>query len=265
MAEGSAARSGLFARLARRVRGGSATRPLIVLTGGDGGFGNLGDEFLLRSVKEFYAGYLDRFDVVVAMMNPPDATRDGFTYVKESAAGFSAIDTGRVALLHYYGGGYLNRYWYEPKIALYRHLCRMGCRRIGSPSPVRVSVRSSASRLPSLPVSRRGSLVFGTRDRAIVDGVGGVLTFDESIALYSPEMTTGAGASRRTVALNIRTESYVGVDDAAAHSIIGVLDAALERSGWEAVAFGMVANERFDEGEVLADWPPSDTHETCAR
>ena len=85
----------------------------------------------------------------------------------------------------------------------------------------------------------------------MVDGVGGVLTFDESIALYSPEMTAGPGSASRTVALNIRTESYVGVDDAVVRSIVGVLDGALEQVGWDAVAFGMVANERFDEGGVL--------------
>ena len=86
----------------------------------------MGDELLLRSVLEFYAGYLDRFEVVVAMMNPRRGIPGGFVYIKENAEGFSALDPRRVVLLHYYGGGYLNRYWYEPKIALYRHLVSKG-------------------------------------------------------------------------------------------------------------------------------------------
>ena len=244
-------RPGLFSRFVRRVRGRSAKRPCIVLTGGEGGYGNLGDELLLRSVLEFYAGYLDRFEVVVAMMNPPAGNPGGFVYIKENAEGFSALDPRRVALLHYYGGGYLNRYWYEPKIALYRHLVSKGLAADQVAFTGQGLGPFVAEQVVELAGIAKGALVFGTRDRAVVDGVGGVLTFDESIALYSPEMTAGAGSASRTVALNIRTESYVGVDDAAVRSIVGVLDGALEQAGWDAVAFGMVANERFDEGGVL--------------
>jgi len=243
-------RTGLLGRLFGRQRK-APHRPCVVVTGSDGGFGNLGDELLARATRQFYAEYLDRFDVTIAQLNPPERAGDGFTYVPESAEGLAAIDPKRVVLLHYYGGGYLNRYWYDAKIALYRDFVARGL-------PPEYVVFTGQGLGPFTPeqaaeladIARR-SLQFGTRDRLVVDGVEGAFTFDESIALYSPELTIGAGRAGTTVALSIRTGTYVGVDGDLARSVLGVLDASLGELGWDAIAFGMVANDRFDEGALL--------------
>ena len=228
-------------------------RSCVVVTGGEGGFGNLGDELLLEATRSFYRDYLDRFEIVIALINPPEPVGDGFTYVGEDLPSFNAlgIDPSRIALLHYYGGGYLNEYWYETKIGLYRHLVSGGLRKD------RVAFTGlglgpfTGSQAEELAAIARESLLFGTRDRSVVDGVGGTFTFDESIALYSPSMTLRAGASSQTLAFNFRTGRYIGLDDAGAETLTRSVDRYLESSRCDAIAFGMVKNARFDEGVAI--------------
>ena len=43
----------------------------IILTGGDGGFGNFGDEILLASWKDLYPAVQKAYSIVILMMNPP--------------------------------------------------------------------------------------------------------------------------------------------------------------------------------------------------
>ncbi len=237
----------------RRRTTGTLSRPYIVVTGSEGGFGNLGDEFLLESTLRFYRDYLDRFNVVVAMINPPERADDGFIYVGEDSRAFDAleIDPSRIALLHYYGGGYFNEYWYEAKIGLYRHLISQGLPRN------RVAFTGlglgpfKGSQAEELAGIARESLVFGTRDRSVVDGVGGDFTFDESIALYSPSMTRHRGDNSRTVAFNFRTGTYIGLDDEGAQALVRSVDRFLEAGGLDAIAFGMVKNPRFDESVAI--------------
>jgi len=220
------------------------------VTGSDGGFGNLGDEFLLEATRRFYREYLDRFRIAIAMINPPRDADDGFTYVGEDIPAFESLGIGvsDIALLHYYGGGYLNMYWYEAKIALYRHLIAGGL----DASKVAFTGHGLGpfkdAQADELTRIARESIVFGTRDRAIVDGVGGLFTFDESIALYSPEMTRRRQTQGSTLAFNFRTGTYIGLDDDGAATLVESVDRYVEASGLNAIAFGMVKNDRFDEG-----------------
>jgi len=225
-------------------------KPWVIVSGGDGGYGNLGDEFLLEATRRFYLEYQDRYTIAIAMANPPIGIDDGFTYFREDAAGLDAleVDVSRIALLHYYGGGYLNALWFEPKMTLYRHLVSSGL------AAEKVAFTGlgvgpfEGSQATELGAIARESLVFGTRDRATVDGVSGTLTFDESIALYSPAMTRRRPAADHGVALNFRTGEYIGLDDAGSAALVDSLERYLTSRGSSAIAFGMVRNDRFDEG-----------------
>lgn len=224
-----------------------------MVTGGDGGWGNLGDELLLQATREFYRPYLEHFDVVVVMARPPADLDDGFIYVGDDLKRFAAleIDAGSVALLHYYGGGYLNDYWYEGKIWLYRHLVARGL------DPTRVAFTGQGVGPVGEDVAReiarcaRAALVFGTRDHSTIEDA--VFSFDDSIALLGSETTLPPErhAWDGSVALNFRLEHYVGFDDDASRALIGTVERYVAAASTTGLAFGMVQHPGFDEGAQI--------------
>lgn len=226
----------------------------ILLTGGDGGFGNLGDELLLRAAKDLYRPLLDSYTVVVAKLNPGTSVSDGFVHVREDADALDAMGVGArdLALVHYYGGGYLNDHWYDTKMRLYRDLVGAGL------DPGRVAFTGQGvgpldpERTVELTRIAGESLLFGGRDRAGALGMRGRLTFDDTIALYSPFIDEHLPTPDGPVALNLRNEHYVGLEDDETRRVIDSLDRYLSDAAAESFAFGMVENPTFDETVRIA-------------
>lgn len=226
----------------------------IVLTGGDGGFGNLGDELLLRTAKDLYRPLLDRFTVVVAKLNPATSIADGFVHVREDAVALEAmgVRVRDVELVHYYGGGYLNDHWYDTKMRLYRELVRSGL------DPGRVAFTGQGvgpldpERMVELTRVAGESLLFGSRDRAGTIGRCGRLTFDDTIALYTPFVDEHGPTPEGPVALNLRNEHYVGLEDDETEQAIASLDRYVSAVAADSFAFGMVENASFDETVKIA-------------
>src|SRR5690348_12975410 len=104
-------------------------KPYIILSGGDGGFGNLGDEFILETSKKFYKRYQKHFNIIILRHVIGDSMpKDGFTYIYDYEDNLKELDIpiSDIALVHFYGGGFLNQYWYKDKIWLYKFLVKKG-------------------------------------------------------------------------------------------------------------------------------------------
>ncbi len=158
----------------------------IVVTGGDGGYGNLGDEALLESVKEFYHQYLEKFNVIILMANTPLTQNDGFVYVKDDIESWEKanINTKDIKLVHYYGGGYLNKYWFEEKIWLYRYLCEQG---LSSKKVVFTGQGLgpfNEKQMTEIGDIAKNSAVFAMRDNAFQSPKTS-FSFDETISRFS--------------------------------------------------------------------------------
>ncbi|MEI7749375.1 MAG: polysaccharide pyruvyl transferase family protein [Candidatus Moraniibacteriota bacterium] len=196
-------------------------RKYILLIGGDGGWGNLGDESILAVAKKFYRGYGIRYKVVIFTENPP-MIPDGFCYRKNVREFFrsEAIVSKDVALIHYYGGGYLNKYWYDQKIWLLREAVSFGV-------PYERIVFSGQGLGPFLPDQEkemgsicRHSPLFGTRDTIWQERIPNLtFSFDDTIALFDekkmdrPKENSIKGSGKRRIGINFRADDYLETSD----------------------------------------------------
>jgi polysaccharide pyruvyl transferase WcaK-like protein len=229
-------------------------RPYIIVTGGDGGWGNLGDELLLQATRRFWRPFLDRFHIVVAMGNPPASLADGFTYVKEDISAIEAlgIEVPQIALLHYYGGGYFNDHWYDTKIKLYRDLVGRGLPRERVAFTGQGLGPLAAERAQEMLDIAHDAIIFGTRDRTSAAGEHGLFTFDDSVLLCDPARALQPSVRNRGIAVNLRTEEYVDLDEQGAADLLCSIDRYVGSRNLAASAFGMVCNAGYDESVAVS-------------
>lgn len=191
-------------------------RPIILLTGGDGGFGNFGDELILECWKDFYRPFQKTYSIIIFMKNPPRQSRDGFHYIPDQRSAFEKanIGTEQIRWVHYYGGGYLNSYWLEDKIWLCDFLKEGGFdfkkvfftgQGLG---PFRPDQKNKMDR-----IFREASWV-GTREPGW-KYPGFHFSFDDSIAVYKKKRTgsfLNRFRLRSSIGFNLRAEPYADLD-----------------------------------------------------
>jgi polysaccharide pyruvyl transferase WcaK-like protein len=165
-------------------------KKFIILTGGDGGTGNLGDEFILSAIKKFYQPFTQKFKIIILKHDlPKRLPRDRFTYINDFEENFALlkIPTSDIAIVHYYGGGYLNKYWYEDKIWLYRYLIHKGLdtkKFIFTGQGLGPFAKNQKKELSKIV---NQVLYFGVRDKlSIKEFPKAVFNFDDTISLVKP-------------------------------------------------------------------------------
>jgi polysaccharide pyruvyl transferase WcaK-like protein len=201
----------------------------IILTGGDTGANNLGDQWILGGVKDFYKNYLDKYQIVIMMDGNLVNPDDGFVYIKDTKEEYDKLNirVKDIKLLHYYGGGYLNEYWYDWKIWQYHYLVQSGL----SPKKVvftdqGIGPFEDSTKIKDLKKIAQKVKLFGLRDSNYLKTLkGSVFMFDKSVASINPPASIKKKVNilkkilngpTKKIALNFRPGSasdYVGMED----------------------------------------------------
>lgn len=224
----------------------------IFLTGGDGGYGNLGDEWLFQAAVSHYNDLTDKYHVVALTAHQPINPLPNLRYVADNKEAFEAlaIPFERIKAVHYYGGGYLNTHWIDEKLWFYDYLVKKGFDKkkifftgIGL-GPFSDEHKSKLGQLAN------ESPLFGTRDRSFSDAIISQFTFDESIALSSKAIKKRLLPGRE-LWVNIRLASHTGVDSTRAVILIGQLEMLAKVYRLKIKYFAMIEGEAFSErGEL---------------
>jgi len=223
-------------------------KPYIILTGGDGGYGNLGDEWLSEATKAHYRRLADKFQIIFLKANPPKFTIDKFRYVTDEVDKFQAenIRTEDIAAVHYYGGGYLNNYWMEEKLWLYDHLTKKGLSRDKFFFTGQGLGPLDASKTKRLRAVAHDSVFFGTRDNSLSREIESTFMFDESIYLVSSAEGRHTG-KRNELWVNFRAASHVGADEAKLSKLLQQLLVFAQKENLTIKYFAMIKGKNFDE------------------
>lgn len=225
-------------------------KKIILVTGGDGGYGNLGDEWLLDAVKDRYKKATNKYKVIVLKGKPPRAPFERFKYLKDTAEAFeeSGIEIKDIAAVHYYGGGYLNSFWMEEKIWLYSLLTKKGFPKEKFFFTSLGLGPLNKRELATLRGVSKTSGSFGVRDRCFLDEVQGRFMFDESIRLirYQPKRQHG-----RELWVNIRIANHVGADEKKLAVVLRSLDRLAKTNNLTIKYFSMIKGKDFSEKEAL--------------
>lgn len=226
----------------------------IILTGSDGGFNNLGDEFILDAIIK---KYLDDplVSTVYLLTAKPVLSRytsDKLVNLKDGTKHSGELpDLNDIALVHYYGGGYLNSYWYDEKMWLYRYLVSKGFPKnkiIFTGQGVGPLDESKASDL--YKVSEEVAM-FDCRDLISLKYLGAkaFCDFDDTITLM-PKFGRRNVISSKSAGLNLRLDAdYVGISSDEAASSLNAIMLSLSTNGINNIEhFTMVGtNEYYNE------------------
>ena len=100
----------------------------IILTGSDGGFNNLGDEFILDAVISKYLSMPKISKIFLLSTKPLNRYSDDrvVNLLESDKDSIKKLDLRSIDIIHYYGGGYLNYFWYDEKFWLYHHAMSKG-------------------------------------------------------------------------------------------------------------------------------------------
>lgn len=224
----------------------------IILTGGDGGFGNLGDEWLLASVKRYYDRILRKYKVVILKPHPPKySIFDKYHYVKDNLEDFknSGIKIEDIVAVHYYGGGYMNSIWMKEKIWFYDYLVESGF-----PKDNFFFTGLGLGPLESKELKKtkdiaNKSAYFGTRDRFYAKEIKCDFMFDESVAT-APSVSP-SGRKRNEIWVNFRIANHVGLKDGDAKSMIDTIEKFAKENNLKINYFSMINGVGFDEGAEM--------------
>lgn len=225
---------------------GRIKKQYIILTGGDGGFGNLGDEWLLESVKKRYKRIKKHYRVVILMTYPPKYDLSGFYYCADNLSAFKSknIEPKDVAALHFYGGGYINSFWIKDKLWVYNYL-----KQAGLPDDKVFFTGVGLGPLDTKEASYVGNIArsvafFGKRDNSFRKEIGGVLTFDESIFLSTEKKNAN---KRDELWVNFRIANHVGIDETRLKDIVEDINNFSISRGLKIRFFSMIKGVNFDE------------------
>jgi polysaccharide pyruvyl transferase WcaK-like protein len=226
-------------------------RPLILLTGGDGGFGNFGDELILESWKDFYRPFQKTHSIFIVMKTPPSTTGDGFRYLPDHPSAFEKahIPPARIRWVHYYGGGYLNAYWMEDKIWLCDYLQERGfdLKKVfftgQGLGPFRPDQKNKMDR-----IFREAAWV-GTREPG-ANRPGFHFSFDDSIVVYSNKEPTSLRHKPRLrpcVGFNWRAESYADLDGQRINGPLQLINRFCRNHRYDLAGLCLVENPTYSD------------------
>lgn len=222
-------------------------RQYVILTGGDGGYGNLGDEWLLDATLGHYGKIKEKYKVIVLMAKNKNSRNKDFEYIEDNPDVFKKrkIPINRITAVHYYGGGYLNNYWMEEKLWLYDYLVNSGFSKsnffftglgLGPLTSDRIDI------LKSIASSAR---FFGIRDECFSKEIGGNFMFDESVFLA--ENKRRFFYKKNELWVNFRIASHVGADETKILKLIGQLERFAQIHRLKIKYFAMINGDGFDE------------------
>lgn len=242
-------------RIAPRRRGrGSALglsgdqKRYVIVTGSEGGLGNLGDELLQASAKALHRGARASHTVVIPMIIPPRLD-DGFLYVRDRIEAFARlhVPVQQIDLVHFYGGGYLNDYWFDDKLWLYRYLREEGLPPEKFAFTGQGLLPLTAARVNELRRVASECRVFGCRDLQYESiGLDACLTFDDTVRFFDPR-DTQVEPSANGMTLSVRLADYVGLDADGLGRAVKEAEAYRASAGLKGAAFGMVRNADYSE------------------
>ena len=225
----------------------ASVKKYVIVTGGDGGYGNLGDEWLSAGVLSHYGGILKKYTVVMVIANIPKNRDERFMYVEDNPGAFDklGIKVNDIAALHYYGGGYLNTYWMDEKLWLYDHLITKGL-----PEDKVFFTGLGLGPLDDTSTGKLHELAekvgeFGVRDRHYLNSIGGEFMFDESIATITPKKSRRLG--RKELWINFRIASHVGADEDKLVTLVKQLERFAKLYRLKVQYFAMIDGKGFDE------------------
>ncbi len=234
----------------------------IILTGSDGGYGNLGDEFILDAVKSFYRKFLCEYRIIILKANIDKEKQDGFIYVSDNEASFNAmnIDLSSIVLVHYYGGGYLNDHWFEEKIWFYKMISKNGFSKDGIIfSGQGLGPFSNEKREDMLKIINDAS-IFGVRDLLLLNNFNAKqFSFDDSIFLFDKIkfianlihslIVRKIFRKKMRVAINLRIADFVGVERV---KYLDFLRTVFEKNSEYSICFfSMLENQHVtEEGDI---------------
>lgn len=225
----------------------ATVRPYIIVTGGDGGYGNLGDEWLRIAAFSHYEEVVKKYRVVLMTANMPTERDERFEYIADTKEAFLKhnIRVEEIAALHYYGGGYLNTYWMDEKLWLYDLLTEQGL------DTKKVFFTGlglgpfDANALSKLHGIAKGAGIFGVRDTHYLESVGGDFMFDESIAVVEPKRARRFG--RNELWINFRMASHVGAGEEETITLVKKLQRFAMLYRLTIHYFAMIDGKGFDE------------------
>lgn len=228
-------------------------RKTIIVALGDGGYGNLGDEWLHEAVRMQHLKFNREYNIVCLMARPrKNLSGDNFFYIEDNVTALKRLnlDVENIEMVHFSGGGYLTSLWMKEKMWLYDYLVSQGL------TPKKV-VFTGAGLGPFTDdelsyVERLAKEVrfFGTRDMIYSEDLPQTdFTFDETIALL-PDVANSPKRNGK-VWVNCRIAEHVGVDDARAVEFVRTIEDFARSDGLGTEYFSMVNNNNLREHRVI--------------
>lgn len=226
----------------------------VVLTGGDGGYGNLGDEWLLASVRKQYQRHkiYRKYKIVLLMAHPPkNRIADKFIYVRDNIQVFkdSGIKTDEIVAVHYFGGGYINSYWMKEKIWLYDHLVDNGFPKNKFFFTGLGLGPFEQKELNKTKTIAKSAAFFGTRDLVYKKQIKCDFMFDESIVFAPKEFKNRK--KNGEIWVNFRIADHVGLKDGGAESIIQTIERFAKTHNLKINYFSMINGVGFNEATEM--------------
>lgn len=225
----------------------AAVKPYIIVTGGDGGYGNLGDEWLRIAATSHYKDIIKRYRVILMIANIPAKRDERFEYIEDTEEAFLKRDipVENIAALHYYGGGYLNTYWMDEKLWLYDLLTKNGLEKKKIFFTGLGLGPFDTKALAKLHGIAKGVGIFGVRDDHYLKSVGGDFMFDESVAVIEPKRNYRFG--RNELWVNFRMASHVGAGEEETIVLVKKLQRFAMLYHLKIQYFAMIDGKGFDE------------------
>lgn len=226
-------------------------KEVIIFTGSNGGYGNLGDEWLYEAAKARYSkDVTKKYQVVIVMANPPKRQRDGFTYIQDTPEALekAGVSIEKIKAVHYYGGGYLNSYWMKDKIWLYDLLVEKGV-----PKDKFFFTCAGLGPLEDEDFDRLRAIagtagVFGVRDQYFSKEIDATFMFDESIHVID---FTPRSKPLTDLLVNFRIAKHVGGEESDFKTLLQSLAAFAKQRGLQLRFFPMVEGIGFSEGAEM--------------